>query len=378
MPKIAIDISPLSDGNSVRGVGVYTKNLVSALQKEVKTNPEYKNFSINLITDYRLPITNYDLVHYPYFNPFSLTLPFKKTTPTIISIHDVIERQFKNHYPVGIKGEINWQIQKYLARRADYIITISHYSKYQIAKILNYPADHIYVTYLAPDESYSYRHITDKKYLKNIKEKYHLPDKYVLYVGDMGWNKNIPDLCQSCIQLGYPLVIAGKQAEDINNLTLQKPSLFRPRDLYRHLFNLQSPQLTHVSALKELFKNQLIHRLGYVSNEDMPAIYQMATIYCQPSFAEGYCLNIVQAMKMGVPTIYSQETSLPEVMDYSGLFFDPYKPNSLTKALSILWNDEKLRKKYIKLGLERAKFFSWQSTAIQTLAVYQLALSHEK
>ena len=169
MSKIAIDISPLIDGNKLRGVGYYTKHLVAALQIEIKTNPDYKDYEIKLITN-KLEIgSDYDLVHYPYFTPFKLTLPFIKKKPTIISIHDVIERQFKKHYPVGIKGEIKWQIQKFLARQSDYIITVSHYSKYIIADQFQYQADHIYVTPEAADRNYHQKY--SPEYLNKIKQK---------------------------------------------------------------------------------------------------------------------------------------------------------------------------------------------------------------
>ncbi len=376
MPKIAIDISPLNDGNKLRGVGYYTKNLVEALQNEVKINPEYQEYKISLISNKSELSDDFDLIHYPYFNPFKLTLPFIKKKPTIISIHDVIERQFKKHFPVGIKGEIKWRIQKFLARQADYIITISHYSKFTISTTLKYPVDQIYVTYLAA--SANFHKINNQKKLAEITKKYHLPPKFILYVGDINWNKNIANLCKACIKLNYPLVISGKQAQDIDKLTLQPPSITRPLDLLRHLFKHQSPQLTHVSELKILFSHPLIHRLGFVSDEKLPFIYNLATIYCQPSFAEGFGIPAVEAMQCGTPVVYSQETSLTEVLDYNGLMFNPYDQSSLEAALNQFWTNRKLRQKYSFLGLKRSQIFNWKYTAIQTLAVYQLALINDQ
>lgn len=370
--KIAVDISPLNDGNSVRGVGYYTSQLVAALQDEVKNNPEYQNFSIDLITDSSQLSSGFDLVHYPYFNPFKLTLPWIKKQPTVISIHDVIERQFRQYYPVGIRGKIKWQIQKFLARQADYLITISHYSKYAIADILHYPADRIYVTYLAADKLYHQKY--SSQYLHQIKLKYHLPDKFILNNGDVNWNKNIPTLVKACQKLGYPLVIVGKQALDINSLTLQKPSLARPIDLFRYLFHLQSPQLKHITELKELFKSPLVLRLGFVPDDDLPAIFKLATIYCQPSYAEGFALSVVKAMQVGCPVVYSQQTAVAEIMDYNGVMFDPYLQSSLETALKQLWISPALRQKYSRMGLQRSRIFNWRDTALQTLAVYQIAL----
>jgi len=345
--KIAIDVSPLSNGDSVRGVGFYTKHLVEALQHEVKVNPDYKNFNIQLVTSNSQQLTSFDLVHYPYFHPFQLTLPSKKI-PTIITIHDVIERQFKEHYPVGLKGELKWLIQKFKARQSDYLITVSHYSKHLISEYLDYPIDKIFVTHEAADPSF--------KPIKNPLNKYHLPKKFVLYVGDINWNKNIPSLVSTCLKLKYPLVIVGSSA------TKTVPVHPWTKDIHW----LQS------------VKSPLIICLGFVPEEDLPSIYNLATIYCQPSFAEGFGLTVVEAMNCGTPVVYSQETSLPEVMDFNGEFFDPYKSGSLENALKKIWTSPTLQHEYRQAGLAHSKTFNWKYTAIQTLAVYQLALLNGK
>ena len=355
MSKIAIDISPLIDGNKLRGVGYYTKHLVAALQIEIKTNPDYKDYEIKLITN-KLEIgDDYDLIHYPYFTPFKLTLPFIKKKPTIISIHDVIERQFKKHYPVGIKGEIKWQIQKFLARQSDYIITVSHYSKYIIADQFQYQADHIYVTPEAADRNYHQKY--SPEYLNKIKQKYSLPSKFVLNNGDINWNKNIPGLVKACQKLGYPLVIVGASATQTN--------------VPKH------PWTQDLTWLQQQ-KDPNIILTGFAPDEDLPGIYKLATIYCQASFAEGFGLAIVKAMQVGCPVVYSQETSLPEIMDFNGIMFNPYDQLSLETALKRLWTNSKLRHKFAVLGLKRSQIFNWQFTALQTLAVYQLALINAK
>jgi len=346
--KAAIDISPLNDGNSVRGVGYYTKNLVAALQSEIKINPAYKNFQIDLVTQKR-SLIGYDLVHYPYFDPFQSTLPAKNTIPTIVTIHDLIPRQFKSHFPVGIKGELIWLKQRYLAHKSKYIITVSEYSKTIISKLLNYPPENIFVTYEAADPSFTI--IKNTKLLATIKSKYHLPDKFILYIGDINWNKNIPNLVKSCLKLKYPLVIVGSAA------TKKVPVHPWTKDIH-WLQSQTSPLLTLT---------------GFVPDSDLPAIINLATIYCQPSYAEGFGLPVVQAMQIGLPIVYSQETCLPEIMAQNGLSFDPYSRTSLENTLMALWDNQDLRNKFKTLGIDRSKIFSWQQTARQTLAVYQKA-----
>ena len=351
--KIAIDVSPLNDGNSQRGVGYYTRNLVSALQAEVKINPDFKHYQIKLITDSSENIDNYDLVHYPYFDPFKLTLP-TPTIPYIVTCHDLIPRAFKSHFPVGIKGELKWLIQKHRLEKAKYIICPSHSAKYQILDHISFPLSYIYTIYEAADSNF--KKISSEKILKKIKEKYCLPSKFIFYLGDINCNKNIPTLVKACLKLKYPLVIAGSAAvKNVPNHPWTQDILW-----------LQSQ------------KSPLIHLLGYVPEEELAPLFNLATIYCQPSYSEGFGLPLIQAMQCGTPVCYSQESCLPEIMDFNGEYFDPYSQESLQISLSKLWSNQKLRQKYSKLGKSRSFHFSWQSTAQQTLALYRLVELDEK
>lgn len=352
--KIAIDVSPLSDGNAKRGVGIFTRQLVAALKKEISSNPEYSDFQINYIENWNLDFENYSLVHYPFFDPFFPTLPRRQNIPTIVTVYDLIPRQFKRHFPVGLKGELTWLGQKRRLKSSDYLLTCSHYSKYAIHQITRYPLDRIYVTPGAASDIF--KPIKDTKKLKLIHQKYHLPPKFVFYVGDINWNKNIPSLVKACQQLKYPLVIAGAAAVSPN-----VPDHPWTADLH-WLQNQQYPQL-----------------IGFVPDDDLPSIYNLATLYCQPSYAEGFGLTVLEAMKSGCPTAISRETSLPEITDQNALYFDPYRLDSIKKVLSQLWQSPSLRRQLSQKGIAHARKFSWQSTALQTLALYRLALlSHEK
>ncbi len=354
-PKnIAIDISPLQDSNSKRGVGFYTRLLIDSLHTEIKLNPDFSRFKISLVTNNIFPAKT-SLIHYPFFNPFQKTLPAKTYCPTIVTIHDLIPRQLKKYYPVGLKGEINWLFQKHRLKNIDYIITDSHTSKYEIHRHTGYPLDRMYVIYLAAADYI--KPVKNTAILKKIQKKYHLPDKFVLYVGDINYNKNIPLLVNTCLDLKYPLVIIGDSAksQDVPTHPWTKDLLW-----------LQSKAKTTPAS-------QLI-LTGFVPDSEISAIYSLATIYCQPSFAEGFGLPLVEAMQAGCPTVYSSESCLEEISQNSGISFSPYSAQELSLALKQIWTSPLIANKLIKLGLKRAKYFSWSFTAKQTLSVYQLAL----
>ncbi len=367
--KIAIDISPTIDGNAVRGVGYYTDNLVKSLQQEIKTNPNYKNWSIDFIKNSQeLKAKSYKLIHYPYFDPFKLTLPKNNKTPFVVTVHDLIPIQFKNHFPAGIKGKIKWLIQKNHLKYAKKIITVSHYSKSIINQIIKYPTSQISVTHLGADNSYKI--ISYKNRLEEVRKKYKLPAKFVLYVGDINWNKNIPGLVKACLKNKFPLVIVGSTAtkKDVPNHPWTK-------DL--RWLQSKALKLQHSNDPKFQRSNALI-LTGFVPDEDLPIIYNLATLYCQPSFAEGFGLPLVQAMQSGCPVAYSQDTCLPEIMDNVGYSFNPRSVSDISTVLKKIWSDKKIRDEQQTLGTKRSKTFNWKYTAKQTLTVYKLILQDEK
>lgn len=346
MPKIAIDISPTVNGNAKRGVGFYTSRLLTALQSEIAINPKYADFQISLIENCQ----SADLIHYPFFDLFSPTLPLTQK-PFVVTVHDLIPLQFKKNYPVGIRGHLNNFIQMRRLKSARQIITDSLSSQKAIEKLANYPLARIHPIYLAADPIYT--PITDKEKITSIKAKYKLPPKFILYVGDVNWNKNIPRLVSVCQQLNYHLVIVGSTA-------VQPNVIAHPWN--RDLIWLQSQS------------SDLIHRLGFVDSADLAVIYSLALAYCQPSYAEGFGLSVVEAMSCGCPIVYANNSSLREICRGFGQPFMADSTPSLVRALKKVSDQSRYRLKLKKLSLKRAVDFNWTQTAQKTLEVYRLAI----
>jgi len=356
--KIGIDISPLKNANRFRGVGFYTKNLVEALQKLIKEDKKYSSFQIELIeqqySNSNITIQQFSLIHYPYFNPFFSTLPKYEKVPVVVTVHDLTPLKFSKHYPPGIKGKLRWFGQKNRLRKVRAIITDSQNSKKDIIKIVGYPENQIHVVYLAPDSNFKV--IKSTTILCSIVVKYELPKKFVLYVGDVNWNKNVPGLVKACGKIGIPLVIVGKQAVSKD-------------------FDQNHPENQDLVWLqKEAQNNPHIHLLGFVDDKDLPVIYNLATVYCQPSFHEGFGLPVLEAAQCGCPVVCSNQGSLPEVGEEVVAYFNPWQERDLEKTLKKVWGSEALRKKLSQKGLAQAKKFSWQKTAKNTVKVYQAVL----
>ncbi len=367
---VGIDVSPLYSGHKVRGIGFYTQRLEEALNelKNSKTpaassaTKAGKQIKIReLKSKEEIKKQDYDLLHIPYFNPYFLTMPWpwEIKKPMVVTIHDLIPVKYPDHYPPGIKGKIRWQIQKLLLKQAKLVITDSFASKYDIHDLAGYPLDRVYVTYLAAGKRFQRLKANSSK-LKAIQKKYNLPDTFALYVGDVNWNKNIPSLVKACKKINLPLVITGKQAASKD----YDKSHVENKDLVWLQAKIKKLTINHQS---------LIIPVGFVPTEDLVALYNLATVYCQPSFDEGFGLPVLEAMACGCPVVSSNQGSLPEVVGEAGLLTKP-TVQGLSKNLKNVVENNKLSKKLSKLGLARAKEFSWKKTASETLKVYRIAL----
>lgn len=367
--KVAIDTGPLKGGHKVRGIGVHTRELLDAIHQVIKI-PSYQDLKIEAVDFSKANLSKYDILHYQFFNPFFLTVPKNKKGKTIVTIHDMIPLIYPEHYPPGLKGNIRFLVQKHLLRNVDAIITISETSKKDICRFLGVQPDKVHVVYLAPRKIF--KPTTDHRLLINIKEKYDLPDYFVLYVGDINYNKNIPTLVEACKIAKIPLVICGKQALEIEDKGIDIYSLQGPRDWIRYLFGRPHPEIAHYQEVLDKVKGyKSVIRLGFVPDKDLVAIYNLASIYIQPSFYEGFGLPILEAQASGCPVIASKIQVHVEISENSALFADSKTPSDFAKKISKVLKDEKLRKRLINEGLKNSKRFSWEKTAKQTLEVYK-------
>jgi len=336
MIKIGFVTSPLTSGHAVRGVGYYTQRLFHALSIQCS------RFNVQLF-EIKNPLDvshwKLDIVHYPFFDFYTNTLSIIRNTKTIVTIHDLIPLEFPEHFPPGIRGSINLKLQKLSLNAIDGVITDSYASVKAIHQYLGIDHTKIKLIYLAADDHF--KPIKDKQKLNAVAKKYNLPQRFVLYVGDVNWNKNIPGLIEACKLSKLSLVLVGKHAQEVEKLDLNHPEL-------RHLKTVDW---------------QFALRLGFVPDEDMPALYNLAAVYCQASFAEGFGLPVLEAMACGTQVACSNTHSLPEIAGDAAEYFNPYDQTTIAKAIT-----KSLTTKHDVVS--QASKFSWEKTASKTLEVY--------
>lgn len=348
--RIGLDISPLGSAHKTRGIGSYTRLLVEAL---------YANFPNHTIVSFHssegLP-PDVDLYHFTYFDPFFLTLPvLRKRLPTVVTVHDLIPITYPEHFPKGIRGTLKWYIQKKRLSGVNAIITDSRASKEDILRHTGFTDSDVHVVPLAP--SHEYAPVTDNNILSGVREKYHLPEHFFLYVGDINWNKNIPGLIR-----GYALarILAGK------NHLKEFPQLVLAGNAFSHT---QLPEMKHIqSAIMSGAVETNVRMIGFIQQEDLPALYTLAVCYVQVSFAEGFGLPVLEAMACGCRTIVSGVSSLSEIAGPS-VTVQPGSDESIAEGLlhMVQSSDTTLRKK----SIEWSKRFSWKKTASETVKVYE-------
>lgn len=344
---IAIDTTSTQNLHKGRGIGIYAKLLIESLHR-FKTGHSFYFFT----RGEKLP-KNIDLIHYPYFDPFFLTLPLFQPIPFVITVHDLIPLAYPEMFPKGIRGEVKWAIQKKALQHAHGIITDSNASKGDIQKIVGYESEKIDVVYLAP--SPVFKPITDKNVLLRVKQQYSLPEKFVLYVGDVNWNKNIPGL----------LTAFSKFLKDIKSVHLLLVG--------RAFLNEQLLEVQLINGkIHELHLENSVKKLGFVPDEDLAAIYTVANVYVQPSFAEGFGFPLLESMACGCPVITSRASSLAEIAGPS-ILINPFDPLDIAVGMRTFFLEGN-RNELSKKSIAWAKKFTWEKVAQQTISVYEKAV----
>ncbi|HSW90196.1 MAG TPA: glycosyltransferase family 1 protein [Patescibacteria group bacterium] len=344
--KIVIDTTPLTNANAMRGVGRYTGELVEALQRVKGENDIFS--SGQLAVGQKV-----DLVHYPFFDLFFPTLPLRRSARTVVTVHDVIPLLFPAHYPVGVRGRLAFWRQKLALSTVSKIITDSVVSRRDIHTHLGVPLEKIVAVPLAASPDFFK---PAREFCIDVKRKYELPKIFILYVGDINYNKNLPFLLRVTAKIPkLHLVMVGKQMK-----------------------NTSIPEgRTIQNAIATLAISDRVKLLTDVENGDLPAIYALSTATIIPSLYEGFGLPALEAMQCKTVVISSCGGSLPEVVGDGGLMFNPHDDDECEQKIrEVLKFSPEMRNALIRKGTAQAAKFSWEATAKQTLVVYQSCLQN--
>jgi len=373
--NIGIDCNPIM--NKKTGVGNYMHNLLLELAKIDKTNSytlffyslrnlditkagQY-NFKYKKTVSLRIPrllldffwnnlrfppieffIGRVNIFHGNFYLP-----PMKKGVNGIITIYDMSFFDCPEFHTKATQRFRSKVLKShYIASK---IVTISDFSKSEILKYINIPEEKIEVIY--PGVSLP----TEVKLKRNeddILKKYSLSKKYILYVGTIEPRKNLEGLIKA-----YKLLLSDDKYKNKYDLVIVGKLGWKYETFFKTLENLD---------LQDKVK-----RLGYIPDEELPAIYKHTSLFVYPSIYEGFGLPVLEAMAYGVPVITSNISSLPEVAGDAALLINPYNYKEIRDGIADILSTEQLKSQLIARGKDRVKKFPWRKTAEKTLEIYK-------
>ena len=250
---------------------------------------------------------------------------------------------FRLPHTYQLSRVVFWKIQYWiLVRRAWHYIAISESTKRDMIELLHIAGDKIEVIPCASNESIG--RIEDLSQLSRVQSKYKLPEKYILFVGNFNPRKNLERLIlafdalqQNPDMADYHLVIAGEHGWKFNQNT----------------------------ACADVSCQEKIHFIGYVADDDMSALYSMATLFVFPTLYEGFGIPILEAQQCGTAVLAGDNSSMPEVGGHGALYTDVLDVTAIQTSMNQILEDEELRRKLIQRGYENALQFSWESSAVK-------------
>lgn len=283
-----------------------------------------------------------DVLHCP-----KSAIPFHPPCPTVVTLHDLIP--LRHPETEKFAARLYWRLQiPIAARKSSFIITDSEHARQEIMADFHVAPERIKAIMLGFNPAMLERR--EPSVAATVRAKYGLPQGYILYVGTIQPRKNIDTLIEAyhrLIQLrkGMPkLVIVGRKGW-----------------LYDKLF----------SRIAELGLVDEVIFTGFVPDEELPHIYDGARLFAYLSFFEGFGLPPLEAMACGIPVVTSDTTSLPEVAGDAGISVPPADVDKVTAAIATLLDDAGYAELLGKRGRERARLFSWEAAARETLEIYR-------
>jgi len=363
------------------GIGRYTRNLVRALSEldgenaytlfvaggwgkgdglgpwpgnfRIRTVPLSDRWMHLLWQRLRLPLPvqaitgSLDLFHSPDF-----VLPPTGRTPALLTIHDLSFLRVPECYVPAFRRYLEGAVTR-AAGRADHILADSESTRQDLIELMN--VRHERVTVLYPGVESRFRPIYAPDVLNPVRERYALPDRFVLGLSTLQPRKNFPGLVEGFRQLlrargqepavgGLQLVIAGGRGWMVEEIH---------------------------AAVSEAEMEECVHLTGFVDDDDLPALYNLAAAFAFPTWYEGFGLPVLEAMACGTPVVCANNSSLPEVVGQAALLVDAGDPGALAEALFCVLAQADLRAQMAAAGPEQAMRFAWSAAARQLLGVYE-------
>ena len=288
--------------------------------------------------------TRVDLLH-----GMAFVAPLLTRCPSVVTVYDLSFLRYREAFrPLN-----RWYLSCFTpisVRRARRVIAISESTRQDLVERLRVPPDRVDVIYCGTDSMFR---PLEAEAVDHFRRERGLPEQFVLFVGTLEPRKNVELLIRAYARWrpgnsGAPkLVIAGARG-------WYYEQIFRTAEAMGLTGDVLFP--------------------GYVAPEELPLLYNAAGLFVYPSLFEGFGLPVLEAMACGTPVICSNVSSLPEVAGDAALLVAPDDEGGLAETMLRAWEDRALRLDMAARGLSRARSFTWERTAFQTVQTYERAL----
>lgn len=349
-------VNHIIDDKNHQFVLIFDKKNIKGVEDLKLKWKEKKNIEYKLVCNYLNIITNSFL--FPiYLNKLNLdALMCQNYIPLwglqrvskIAYIHDFLFVDYPQYFS---KLElVIYQLMRVSAKKSDFVITISNSERERIKKTCNLSDEKIIFVHHGIDPNFCPRSEVE---IQEIKRRFNLPNEFVLYVGRLNQRKNIGTLVKSFAKTvtDAKLVIIGKEEHKAYNLKREVEQL----------------NITH-----------RVIKLGFLSDEDLSDILAAATIFIFPSYAEGFGLPPLEAMRSGVPVIVSDQTSLPEVCGDAAEYFSVNSVDDLASKINILLGNSVIRQGLKDKSLIHSKRFNWNNSVKGLISGIEVAVTRKK
>lgn len=292
---------------------------------------------------------NASLLHMP-----TMLAPVRSSLPVVVTIHDLAILRFPQNFRRWHRTFTTHLLPR-LVRSVDAILTDSQATKNDLVELLAVAPERITVIPCGIGASF-FRRASDDPHLHAVRDRYALPRSYAITVGAIEPRKNLPRLLRA-------IDVLARGRPELGDLTL----------IHVGPAGWLTDEVTEtVSALR---LRDRVRFLGFVPNDDLAALYQLARVSVYPSLFEGFGLPVLEAMASGCPVVTSNVSSMPEVAGDAAILVDPTDEDAIAEGLARIWSDERLRADLTARGLRRAAAFTWESTARQTMRLYERVLA---
>lgn len=283
------------------------------------------------------------------FHGVNFWLPPLREAGGVITVHDlgfIVRPDLHTPTQRAIAGKLARSLG-----RCRQVIVVSEHTRRDFLRFYRFPAGRVSVIHLAAGPSF--RPITDPLVLKATRARLGLPQRFILSVATLDPRKNLPGLIRAFhlalvrLPTDCKLVLAGATSQGSASI---------------------------LSLIRTLGLSSRVHLTGYVSEGDLPALYNLAACLVYPSYYEGFGLPVLEAMACGVPVVCSNVSSLPEIAGDAARLIAPDDIPAIAEAMMHLVHDPTEADRMRERGLRRAGQFSWEQTARRTLDVYRSVL----